>query len=383
MANEKRNTAADAGIISQYGFHYQRLVFIYSILNTLSIGNAYIYEGIDDVEISREDNDDPLVQIEVNKDNTAIQVKSGTVKKDSFGKVIGNWLLSEVRRPVLYIENPIDTVTRGIEAVNSLVEFFNQGKEKKKTSIARRVYDKYHSDADSDDTLKAAISDMLDKANFVMLSFEELWSESQKLFIESYCDDIKLFERAKEERFHRFADEINVEIEKSIGQKKPCVLGYSDVLNIIFHTREEISDHKYEIDVNAVRKQKKKIAEKLFTDGDIREVQQLLAVNQKQGFVINEIVKELLYKDFRDVYADSPNGKKISSVEAEAYSNHEDTLYEIEKLSPREDFYATTRKDLHSDLMPDSALYRNGCYVYLTSDDVSEEQKITWGGETK
>lgn len=380
---DNKNTSADGGIIAQYGFHFQKIVFVYSILSTLSTGNLYTYEGIDDVEISQED--DPLVQIEVSKEksNDAIQVKSGTVDKDRFCKLVGNWLLSEATKPALYTENPITTVSRRVEAVNALVEFFNKGKEQKKTSIANRVFNKYHSDSESDEGLKLAITDVLDNANFLTLSSEELWIKSQELFIKNYCDDIKLFEKAKEERFCRFFDEVNSEIERCMGNKRPCVLGYSDVLNIIFHTREEISDHRYEIDVNAVRKKKKKTAEKLVSEGNSREVRQLLEVNQRQGFVVNEIVKELLYKDFRNIYADSLNSKKISSVEAEAYLNHEDTMYEIEDPSPREDFYATTRKDLHSDLMPDSSLYRNGCYVYLTSDDVPEDRKITWGGEAE
>lgn len=376
--NDSKHKDVDAGIIAQYGFHYQKLVFVFTILSSFSIGNVYTYEGVDDVEISQED--DPLIQIKVGKDNDAIQVKSGTVRKENYGKVVGNWLLSDALRPVLYIENSIETVFEGVEAVDSLVEFFNNGKDCKRSSIVRRVYDRFHGESDSDDKLRTAVTDVLRRADIRKMSSEKLWSDSLNLFSRCYCNDIKLFERAKEERFYRFVDEINAQIENNIGKKMSCILGYNDVVGIIFQTMEEISDHKYEIDVNVVKKNKEKIAKKLFSEGKLREIKQLLTIDQRQGFVIKEIVKELLYKDFRDIYVDSPNSKRISAIEAEAFSNHEDTLYEITDLSPKRDYYATIKKDLPSDLMPDSALFRNGCYVYLTSDDVPEDQKITWGG---
>lgn len=169
-------------------------------------------------------------------------------------------------------------------------------------------------------------------------------------------------------------------LHSCIGQKKPCVLGFKDVFNIICHTRDEISDNRYVIDENVVKKQKKKVAEKLVADGQMREIIQLYKVRNDAGFAIHEIVKELLYKDFRSIYADTPNSKFISTLESEAYSNHEDVYYELNNPEPREDFYATTNKELHSELMPQSSLFRNGCYIYLTGDNVPPEQRISWGG---
>lgn len=388
MDNGNESTSAQGGITSQYGFHYQKIVFIYKILRTLSVDNIYTYEGIDDVQIDSVDNadeNDPIVRIEFSKKDvtTAIQVKSGTISNESWAKVCGNWLLSEVQNPVLYVENPITIIHQGEEAVSFLIDFFKGGKNKKSNSIANKVYRKYlNSDKTkiTDSTFRNKVTCLLDTIHINHISLDDLRSKAEDIFIRQYCDDIQMFECAKIERYHRFEDEIIATIDSCIGQKKPCILGFKDVFNIICHTRDEISDTRYVIDENFVKKQKHKVAEKLVADGKMREIMQLYKVRKDAGFAIHEIVKELLYKDFRSIYADTPNSKYISSLESEAYSNHEDVYYELSDPEPREDFYATTKKELHSDIMPQSSLFRNGCYIYLTGDNVSSEQQISWGG---
>lgn len=391
MDNGNGSTSAQDGITAQYGFHYQKIVFIYKILSTLAVDNIYTYEGIDDVQIDSVDNieeNDPLVRIELSKNDTttAIQVKSGIISKESWAKVCGNWLLSDVQNPVLYVEKPLTIIYQGEEAVRYLVDFFQDGKDKKQNSISNKVYRKFLGQGKdeitvaTDGVFRNKIVSLLDSTRIDHVSLNDLRNKAENIFIKQYCDDIHKFECAKTERYYRFEDEIIAKIDSCIGQKKPCVLGFKDVFNIICHTRDEISDNRYVIDENVVKKQKMKVAEKLVADGEMREIIQLYKVRNDTGFAIHEIVKELLYKDFRSIYADSPNSKFISTLESEAYSNHEDVYYELDNPEPREDFYATTKKELHSELMPKSSLFRNGCYIYLTGDNVPAEQRISWGG---
>ena len=78
-----------AGITSQYGFLYQRYVFIKTVLDSVGMDRFFVYEGKDDIDISE---DDSIISVGVSN-GSFIQVKSGTVTTDCWAKVIGNWLL--------------------------------------------------------------------------------------------------------------------------------------------------------------------------------------------------------------------------------------------------------------------------------------------------
>ena len=44
-------------------------------------------------------------------------------------------------------------------------------------------------------------------------------------------------------------------------------------------------------------------------------------------------------------------------------------------------FKRTTDKEIHSSIMQNSPIYRKGCYVYLTGDEIEADKQISWGKE--
>lgn len=63
-----------------------------------------------------------------------------------------------------------------------------------------------------------------------------------------------------------------------------------------------------------------------------------------------------------------------------AHTNYEDALLEFDKTpTPKELFLQTTRKPIESSILDNSSIYRNGCYVFLTGDNIDPDLQISWG----
>ena len=199
---------------------------------------------------------------------------------------------------------------------------------------------------------------------------------------ETYCTDIKVYERAKQSRAERLLEYLMAEIDGAIRDKNKYTLTFQKLMDIVGKVRNEISDEKYIVDTSDIKKKKKKEVEALLKDSDLREIRQLRLVKNDPGFIARELVNELLYKDFRDVYEEG--GIEVSNIEDDAHANYQDTMIELDgNPTPKEVFINTTKKEIHSSIMPDSPIYRNGCYVYLTGEEADDEKQITWGVENE
>ncbi|MCD7731613.1 MAG: hypothetical protein LUI05_09000 [Oscillospiraceae bacterium] len=200
----------------------------------------------------------------------------------------------------------------------------------------------------------------------------------QKVF-DTYCTDIKIFERAKQCRLERILEYLLFEIEESIKNKKKYTLTFPKLMELVRRVQTEISDNKYSVNTSAIKKRKRSEAELLVQEDSIREIRQLKLVSDDLGFITSELVNELLYKDFREVYADG--GIEIANIEDIAYSNYQETVFEFDSTpSAKNLFINTVKKEIHSSIMENSPIYRKGCYVYLTGEEIDEEKQITWGG---
>ena len=222
---------------------------------------------------------------------------------------------------------------------------------------------------------------LVKKVSCIVLPLETLKTDIEVSFKNVYCQDIVIFDMAKACRFERFIEYVKSDIDASLEKKKSYTLRYQSFVNIINRVTAEISDHKYTINTSEMRKRKKAEAEKLLTDDDIREIRQLRMVNDNNGFIVGELVKELLYKDFRNVYSEVGN-TLIFNMEDIAHSNFEDVLFTLpENPEARLVFFETVKREIPSSIIDNSPIYRNGCYVYLTGEEVGDEMQITWGHE--
>lgn len=365
-----------AGITSQYGFLYQRYVFISTIINHIGVDKFFTYEGIDDIDVSEKD---AIYSIN-SSNNICIQVKSGNVSKDCWAKVIGNWLLinDNISSYKLVLEKELQFDIKSEDVVDRVCDYFVNGVSKTPSSIANKVYKKFMKNQHiSKQNLKKKIIELTDQVYCYVQSLEQLKKSIEENFKSTYCQDIKVYEMAKTCRCERFIEYINVAIDESISKKKSYILRYVDFIKIIGRVSSEIGDRKYSIDIGEMKKKKRSEAEKIMDSNVLREVRQLRQVNSKNGFIISELIKEMLYRDFRDVFV-IPDSTLISNIEETAFSNYEDVIYSLPPgSSPKQIFDETVEKDIPLSIVDNSPLYRHGCYIFLTSDEADEEKKIT------
>ena len=371
------------GITSQYGFIFKRYAFIENVISNAAMNLFFTYEGVDDIDVSDAKAVDMLAMASASN-NRYIQVKSGTVSKDCWSKVIGNWILTDDYQNAIFIllcENELDFNVNDAEIIDFVYCYFEKGASKSKKSIAKKVNDKIFEDND-ENAIKEIIRELSQRCTITNRSFDELKEELLKTFTDTYCTDVKIYEKAKERRFERFIEYIVAEIDAAIEKKKKYTITFQKLMDIVNRVRAEISDNKYTIETVEIKKRKKKEAEMLMRDRSIREIKQLLLVQNNSAFVMGELVKELLYKDFRDVYADG--GIEISNIEDIAHTNYEDALLEFDETpTPKEVFVKTTRKPIESSILDNSSIYRNGCYVFLTGDDIDPDLQISWGEDNE
>lgn len=234
----------NAGITAQYGFLFQRKAFVLFALENTGTKQTFTFEGKDDVEISTNE----CIYSVKTADSNYIQVKSGTVDESCFCKIICNWLLLD-KIPsdtlILFAENqlevPISNVTK-----DAILEYILKGKEKKKSSIARKTYNKFQDIIETDrDAFLEIIDRHLQAIKLQVCSMDNLDRRLESAFFDNYCQDITEYELAKSKRLDRFISYINQEIDTALKSKEPCTLLYPDLIKIIMKTCDEINDQRY------------------------------------------------------------------------------------------------------------------------------------------
>ena len=147
----------NSGIISQYGFEYQKLVFIYYAIQINNM-DSIIYEGQDDVEIE----ENALAKFQTSR--SLCQVKSGEITSSIFKKILLNWLLKldSDKQFICILENEISLPDEDFADAfaKEIIE-----SSKKKDALISRVKVKYSTQKNFDD-LKIDIYYQIQNHNF-------------------------------------------------------------------------------------------------------------------------------------------------------------------------------------------------------------------------
>jgi REP element-mobilizing transposase RayT len=367
------------GIVSQYGFLFQRYVFIKTVINNAAMGVFFTYEGADDIEVSKNKNADLLAMASASN-SKYVQVKSGEVSKECWAKVVGNWILLDDYQEAcctLFCENELEFDICDEETISTVYKYFEKGASKSIKSIAKRTYEKIFIDRDEEE-IKKIIRDISQRCSVTISSFETIKDEVLHIFTDTYCTDIKIYEKAKQKRFNRFTDYVMAEIDDAIEKKNRCTITFKKLMDFVNRVSSEISDDRYNVNTAEIKKRKQGELESLMKDADIREIKQLLLVRNEMGFVAKELVNELLYKDFREIYVE--NGIEISNMEDIAHENYKDVLLELDNsATPKDVYLKTTEKPIESSVLGNSPIYRKGCYIFLTGDNIDFDKQISWG----
>lgn len=350
----------------------------------MNVKQRFCFEGKDDVEITA---DEKIYELDSSASN-CVQVKSGVVDQNCFSKVIGNWLLIDNVKPELYtlfVENELKIDLSVENVINEIVSFVEKGKSKKKTSIARKVYEQYKDDFDNCDAqkLKDDIKNIIDKLKIDKCSIDELDLRLETIFFEKYCTDIVEYSIAKRKRLEKFIQDINRQIDESIKQKKTYSLVFPELMKLIVTVSEEISDKSYTVDIKLLKPVFSEKAKKIVDERKKREVKQLFLVDSQEEFVLRGIVNELFYKDFRDVFAEQKE-MDISNLEEFAKENYDIAKDELGvNCTPKDLYNRTTSMAIDSEIIPRGPMYKNGCYIYLTGDKIDKDLQIDWGEESE
>ena len=343
----------------------------------------FVYEGKEDIDIDKNNENDNLVSFK-DEDSKDVQVKSGKVTQLIWAKVVENWIiLKNQHQKVLVAENNFEFEKNDDKTIDYILNDIKEGKEKKRTAISRQTYDNLYSKfGDNENQWKEQIQNTINNAEIIVKSLGKVEKEIEDNYISDYCSDICTYEKAKKLRVDAFKKECISRIDQFIRSKKPAVFKYSDFFAIESMVKENISDHKYQVNVEELIPQKKKKANQLLSKEKMREIIQLKSVSSNPNFIVEELVREMFYKDFRKVYADTTNKIEIKNLEYTAFSNYKDTKFELEldeKYTPRDLFFKTTQKELGmSQLFPGGPIYNHGCYVYMTGQKINKEIQISW-----
>ena len=368
----------NSGIISQYGFEYQKIAFVYYAIQ-MSNADSIIYEGQDDVEIEDEKN---LVNLQTGR--ILCQVKSGTITSSIYEKIILNWLLKieQAEQFICVSENPFSLPTESFveEFANRILE-----SKKRQTALISQVKSKYSTTQNTDD-LKADIKKLLEKTEIVCKSVDTLIEDSIKKFAELYCADTNL-EIIHRERYLKLCDSIHKKITQSILHKEKYILPFRMLFLEISSTRESINDTNYDVSfIEFKRRSKSTMAKVLNSQSDA--VKQLkLVFPQDDNAIIEGLTKQMFYEDLRQHFISIDKQTEINELEHLAKFNYDETLRDFvgygETRTPYSTYKRTIEKKLSKPLpsenSPNFSYYKHGCYIHLTDTDIDEEIKIKWG----
>lgn len=371
----------NAGINAQYGFLYQRKVFILYALEHAHAHQVLTFEGKDDIDVNHKDS---IYMLHEHGEHY-IQVKSGHVDEMCFCKIICNWLLlgKTPDKFILFSENMLDFDV-GDTVVDKVYEYILNGAGKRNNSIAKKTYKKFEEEIKAQSkTVIEKISNIVSSFQYITQEMPELDIKLEAIFASTYCQDVTEYDLVKNKRIERLLSYINQEIDLSIKNKKPYMLSYPKLIQLIMKVCDEISDHRYIVDTAELKKKMHPEAARLVSERKIREVRQLYLVDPNDAVVVDGIVRELIYKDFRDVFI-AQSEVEIINLEQSAYENYDTvrlSLAESEASIPKKVYTETLKQPISSSILPDGAVYRKGCYVYLTSDAIDPEIQISWGAE--
>lgn len=369
----------DSGIISQYGFLYQRKVFTWYVLSTLNVNSTYSFEGKDDIAINTNNR---IYAIGDKINNTYIQVKSGNIDKSCLAKVFCNWLaLDDIENGqfILISEKDINIKKILPNKVDDVIQYIEGCRDKKSTSIGKQIYYQYKIDEydKNKEILRKDLEYICKKIEVQVESIDELDLKIENKFLQNYCFNNTKNPVINKKRVRRFLDYLYKDIDTAIQDKNSYVLEYRTVFDFIDKAVNKMSEKTHTTDLMKMKPIFKKQAEEILNTINNREIEQLRLIQDTRNFLIKGLTDELFYKDFRDTYIEYQS-EDISNIEVLAYDNYESIVLMGAAKSPYDIYSKTLEKQINADLLPNGSIYQNGCYIFLTGDDIAKEMQISW-----
>lgn len=366
----------DGGIISQFGFEYQKTVFLNIVIKNMTKGAKFNYEFLDDASFSIDDN---LTGTRINN-YTLIQCKTGEVKFETLAHVFSNWLAAASQSEYcLYSENEVTCkkdFSSILRKICSLAKEYEITNKSNKNSVLYKIKTKYNLLEKFPDYLKLGrdLKSIYSKHSIIENNCDILDNESKETFVENECDGL-LFDAPKNKRYEAFCDKVILKIRDAILKKKPFEFDFTDYSIIIEDICQSINDQKYELDFFVFKAGKESLLDEL---KKTREGVFLSKIYNADEIIAKYLIAGLYYQDMRNFYIDSKKENDVFMAEYSAHTNYLEVSEEDTNI--KEIFKTTINKKVESKIIVNNT-YNNGCYIYLSSDDAPEDKYIDWCGE--
>lgn len=369
-----------SGIKSLAGFSFQIKVFC-NLASKLQEGQQVEFESIDDVAITKNCKAEKLNELNGNiltQDYNSIQVKHTTLSDSVAKNVLYNWIQIEnssynISHYVLITDEEYNNsdLVRSID----IDDFINEVMVSSKKANANITKVKEILKNKSESERKAIIENIFRKYEFQSTNIDNE-------IIENYKD--KLFKSASEVVFYQRLDELLNELTnrilKSVNSLNPYFLTYADFQKILSDINQRFS-----ISVSLPSyynfKSVTPIDLKNTEISNSREYQQLQYCSLSENFMRKYLLQEQYYKKIRNNYLDLCMDSKCGDIETTSYENFEDVKEELQSSNndtPQNRLKKTTDA---SNSYAENEQIRKGACIYLTSNNVPGEQKISWKDE--
>lgn len=382
MPTENQNNVnTSGGSVSDFGFAYQRLVFIKILIdNCFNLSDSFEYEGADDVSFSsKEDN---LYSVSFKK--TAIQCKTGNLGYDTFLKMFENWaLIGDQDKYILFTENALEfeynqtTIKESIK--ENVTQYMLSSKKKSKKSLLWRLANKYgfKNGGFSNNDIDLKIDSIFNNfCNPIVMDYKMIFEKTKESFIKDRIHDCKGNKTICERRFDYLISKINTIINNNESKRIKTTICFSDFNRILQNSILEINENKPYLReyVSFKKTNYDRICE---NEGIMNSLEGKLLkkIFDDEKSVVTHLVYEYYYKDLRDNYINNDENDKIDYAEMTAFENYLDTKRSDDL---REYFDSVVNKDIQSPIIVNSQ-YRKGCYIFLSSESCSDDVFIDWG----
>lgn len=373
-------TPDSSGIKSLAGFSFQIKVFC-CLAAELKEGQQIEFESIDDVATSRNCKADKIDNLNgqiLVQNYESIQVKHTKLSKSLANKVLYNWIQIEnsscnISRYILITDEKYNN--SDLLGTINIDDFINEVMSSTKKANANIAKVKKILNDILESERKTFIENILKKHDFKPINIDDE-------IVKNYKD--KLLKSANEVVFYQRLDELLSEITnrilESINNLKPYLLTYTDFQKILNNVFERFS-----VDVSLPSYNNFKtvtpIDLKSTEIANSREYRQLQYCSISENFIRRYLLQEQYYKKVRNNYLDLCMESKCGDIEITAYENFEDVKEELQANNndtSSNRFWNTTKA---SNSYAENEQIRKGVCIYLTSDNVSDGNQISWKDE--
>lgn len=366
----------DPGRVAQHGFEYQKFVYYYLISSFKTKYDKYYYEGKEDIHFESSKTEEKL--------KLFVQVKTANLALKEKKKILIKWLsIGEIAdKYILFCEKNNDYDISLI--ADDVIEIIKNAKEDSDLSNANIAYKKYISNGGFDEIKLRSdiklIKDNLSKMD--IKSVETMFSELRGQMKEEAEND-SVIDSTLESRIYYILTKILSKIHNEYvdDMNSAVEITYNEYMNYYIEARNTYPYDFFDNDYTAL---KKSVDVSTLIDDNLREVRQLKILNLSDGHIIQQIINEIFYKEFRKFYFDINLSNEIENVEEIAFQNNTGVVERAKangQINPTNIYFDTVEKTINHPLitkMKGADFCSKGCYIYLTSDEADKSKQISW-----